>query len=155
MQMLSCGSGASVSSNTQPLTSVNIVTNLDRNTTQVHVSALVLAAIVSVVLNGNGETASSIRIVVDFCNLAFVFRCQNIYTKVVRIARSFAKSNNLYGVKFVCYLYDKWVFRIMTEPGLVVDIAYPPTYIIVTEESEVRYSTPEEGYEVYQLTHIL
>lgn len=43
----------------------------------------------------------------------------------------------------------------MTEPGLVVDLAYPPTYIIVTEESEVRYSTPEEGCEVYQLTHIL
>lgn len=80
---------------------------------------------------------------------------QRIYTKEVRIARSFAKSNNLYGVKFVCYLYDKWVFRIMTEPGLVVDLAYPPTYIIVTEESEVRYSTPEEGCEVYQLTHIL
>ena len=80
---------------------------------------------------------------------------QRIYTKEVRIARSFAKSNNLYGVKFVCYLYDKWVFRIMTEPGLVVDLAYPPTYIIVSEESEVRYSTPEEGCEVYQLTHIL
>ena len=76
--MLSCGSGASVSSNTQPLTSVNIVTNLDRNTTQVHVSALVLAAIVSVVLDGDRQSTCGIWVVVDFCNLALVFRCQNI-----------------------------------------------------------------------------
>lgn len=80
---------------------------------------------------------------------------QRIYTKEARIARNFAKTNSLYGIKFVCYLDEKWVFRITNEPGLVVDSTYPPKYIIVTGESEVRYSTPEEGCEVYQLTHIL
>ena len=76
-------------------------------------------------------------------------------TKEARIARSFAKANSLYGVKFVCYLDEKWVFRITNEPGLVVDPAYPPKYIIVTEEGEVRFSTPEEGNNVYQLTNVL
>ena len=80
---------------------------------------------------------------------------QRIYTKEARIARSFAKANSLYGVKFVCYLDEKWVFRITNEPGLVVDPAYPPKYIIVTEEGEVRFSTPEEGNDVYQLTNVL
>lgn len=36
---------------------------------------------------------------------------QRIYTKEARIARSFAKANSLYGVKFVCYLDEKWVFQ--------------------------------------------
>lgn len=37
---------------------------------------------------------------------------QRIYTKETRIARSFAKANSLYGVKFVCYLDEKWVFHL-------------------------------------------
>lgn len=80
---------------------------------------------------------------------------QRIYTKEARIARSFAKANSLYGVKFVCYLDEKWVFRITNKPGSVVDPAYPPKYIIVTEEGEVQFSTPEEGNDVYQLTNVL
>lgn len=46
-------------------------------------------------------------------------------------------------------------FLSLNEPGLVVDPAYPPKYIIVTEEGEVRFSTPEEGNDVYQLTNVL
>lgn len=83
------------------------------------------------------------------------YHLASIYTKEARIARSFAKANSLYGVKFVCYLDEKWVFRITNEPELVVDPAYPPKYIIVTEEGEVRFSTPEDGNDVYQLTNVL
>ena len=46
-------------------------------------------------------------------------------------------------------------FALRNEPELVVDPAYPPKYIIVTEEGEVRFSTPEEGNDVYQLTNVL
>ena len=44
---------------------------------------------------------------------------------------------------------------ISNDPRLVFDPAYPPKYIIVTEEGEVRFSTPEEGNDVYQLTNVL
>lgn len=37
---------------------------------------------------------------------------QRIYTKEARIARSFAKANSLYGVKFVCYLDENGCFAL-------------------------------------------
>ncbi len=55
------------------------------------------------------------------------------------------------GVMPYSYHDEKRVFRITNQPGLVVDPAYPPTYLIVTEQGEVRFSTPEEGNDVYQL----
>lgn len=73
---------------------------------------------------------------------------QRIYSSEAKIARKFAKENGLYGVRFLVYLYDKWVFSITSEPGIVVDPAYPPTYIIVEEDLTVRFSTAEESEEI-------
>ena len=76
---------------------------------------------------------------------------QRIYAKEIKIARRFAKENGLYGVKFLVYFYDKWVFMITDEPGIVVDPAYPPTYIIVEENMEVRFSTVDEAIEIFKI----
>lgn len=79
---------------------------------------------------------------------------QRIYANEAKIARRFAKDNELYGVRFLVYLYDKWVFSIISEPGILVDPAYPPTYIIVEEDMTVRFSTPEEAEEIFEIRHI-
>ena len=79
---------------------------------------------------------------------------QRIYAKEAKIARKFAKENGLYGVKFLVYFYDRWVFVITSEPGILVDPAYPPTYIIVEEDMTVRFSTPEESEEIFEIRHI-
>ena len=79
---------------------------------------------------------------------------QRIYANEAKIARRFAKDNELYGVRFLVYLYDKWVFSIISEPGILVDPAFPPTYIIVEEDMTVRFSTPEEAEEIFEIRHI-
>lgn len=76
---------------------------------------------------------------------------QRIYAKEIKVARRFAKENGLYGVRFLVYFYDKWVFMITDEPGIVVDPAYPPTYIIVEENMEVRFSTVDEAIEIFKI----
>ena len=53
--------------------------------------------------------------------------------------------------RLLVYFYDKWVFMITDEPGIVVDPAYPPTYIIVEENMEVRFSTVDEAIEIYKI----
>ena len=40
------------------------------------------------------------------------------------------------------------------EPGIVIDPTYPPTYIIVEEDMTVRYSTSEEGEEIFDTKSI-
>lgn len=55
-----------------------------------------------------------------------------------KIARKFAKTNGLLGVKFLCYLYDKWVFHISHEDGVLLDSLYSPHYIIVSEDGVAR-----------------
>lgn len=79
---------------------------------------------------------------------------QRIYAKEIKVARRFSKENGLYGVRFLVYLYDKWVFSITSEPGILIDPAFPPTYIIVEEDLSVRFSTPEEGEEIFEIRHI-
>ena len=79
---------------------------------------------------------------------------QRIYAKEIKVARKFAKDNGLYGVRFLVYFYDKWVFMITHEPGIVIDPTYPPTYIIVEEDMTVRYSTSEEGEEIFDTKSI-
>ncbi|RGL16324.1 hypothetical protein [Bacteroides uniformis] len=73
---------------------------------------------------------------------------QRIYADEVKISNKFAKDNGKYGVKFVVYLYNKWVFSITCKPGVLVDPTYPPTYIIVEMDSSVRFSTLEESKEI-------
>ena len=80
---------------------------------------------------------------------------QRSYAKEIKVSRKFAKDNGLYGVKFLVYWYDKWVFMITHEPGIVIDPAYPPTYIIVEEDMTVRYSTPIEGEEIFDIKPVL
>lgn len=77
---------------------------------------------------------------------------QHIYTNAAKIARKFAKANGLLGVKFLCYLYDKWVFQISHEKGVLSDPLYSPHYIIVSEDGVARFSTTEESVEIYKLT---
>lgn len=79
---------------------------------------------------------------------------QRIYANEAKIARKFAKDNGLYGIRFLVYFYDKWVFSITSEPGIVVDPAYPPIYIIVEKDMTVRFSTPEEAEEIFEIRHI-
>ena len=79
---------------------------------------------------------------------------QRIYSNEAKFARKFAKENGLYGVRFLVYLYDRWVFSITSEPGILVDPAYPPTYIIVEEDMTVRFSTPKEAEEIFKIRHI-
>ena len=70
-----------------------------------------------------------------------------------KIARKFAKTNGLLGVKFLCYLYDKWVFQISHEEGVLLDSLYSPHYIIVSEDGVARFSTTEESVEICKLTN--
>lgn len=73
---------------------------------------------------------------------------QKVYANEAKAARRFAKEHNLYGVRFVCYFYDLWVFDIKHEPGILVDLAYPPAYIVVEEKGNTRFSTPDESIKI-------
>lgn len=78
---------------------------------------------------------------------------QRIYNPYAKVARKFAKEQGLYGVRFLVYFYDKWAFMITHEPDIVVDPAYPPTYILVGNDMSVRFSTAQEGEEIYETRH--
>ena len=85
-------------------------------------------------------------------NLDFVFlkKGQSIHAKESKIAKSFATANDLYGVHFFCYYRGWCVFEITTPPGVLVDPAWPPTYIIVDESMKARLSTEDESTEIWE-----
>lgn len=78
---------------------------------------------------------------------------QRISTPYAKVAREFAKEHGLYGVRFLVYFYDQWAFIITNEPEFVVDTAYTPTYILVDDEMNVRFSTPKEGEDIFETKH--
>ncbi len=83
-------------------------------------------------------------------NLDFVFikKGKSIHVKETRIARAFAVANGFYGIHFFCYYCGWCVFEITTPPGILVDPAWPPTYIIVDESMKARLSTEDESTEI-------
>lgn len=73
----------------------------------------------------------------------------NTHIKQTQAAKRFANENNLYGIRFVCF-YKEWcIFVTNTPPGVLVDLAWPPTYILVENDLSVRWSTEKEGIEIY------
>ncbi len=84
-------------------------------------------------------------------NIPYVIRRKRIiiHSKQLRVAKQFAKANNLYDTKFLCYWYGSCVFDILHDPTLCVDKAWPLTFIIVDKELNARYTTPEEGESIF------
>ena len=73
----------------------------------------------------------------------------NTHIKETQAAKRFANENDLYGIKFVCF-YKDWCIFVTTYPqGLLVDPAWPPTYIIVEKDLSARWSIEEESVEIY------
>ena len=72
---------------------------------------------------------------------------------LLKLQESLLKQIGLLGVKFLCYLYDKWVFHISHEDGVLLDSLYSPHYIIVSEDGVARFSTTEESVEICKLTN--
>lgn len=72
------------------------------------------------------------------------------HTTETKIAKRFATENGCYGIRFLCYSKDCCVFETVFPPGLLVDPAWPPTYIIVDDLLEVRWSTEEESESIWE-----
>ena len=67
------------------------------------------------------------------------------HSKQSKAAKQFATANNCYGCRFNCCWYRLCVFEIIHAPGILVDPTWPPTYIIVDEQMNARWSTEDEG----------
>ena len=76
MQMFACGSRASIAWNTKLLTGIDHVTDLDINAVKMHVGGLILTAILTIIFNSHGFSASSIDILIDLDNLTIILSCQ-------------------------------------------------------------------------------
>ena len=85
-------------------------------------------------------------------NLDFVFviKGKSIHTKESKIAKAFATANDLHGIHFFCYYCEWCVFEITSPPGLLIDPAWPPTYIIVDDQIKPRFSTEEESIAIWE-----
>ena len=85
-------------------------------------------------------------------NLDFVFvkKGKSIHTKESKIAKAFATANDLYGIRFFCYYCGWCVFEITSPPGLLVDPAWPPTYIIVDGLMKARFSEEKESIAIWE-----
>lgn len=85
-------------------------------------------------------------------NLDFVFvkKGKSIHTKESKIAKAFATANDLYGIRFFCYYCEWCVFEITSPPGLLVDPAWPPTYIIVDGLMKARFSEEKESIAIWE-----
>jgi hypothetical protein len=84
-------------------------------------------------------------------NIPFVLlkKGQSIHAKESRAAKQFASEHDLYGIMFICYWEGEWAFAITHDPQVLVDPAFPPTYIMVDEELKARFSTQKEGEQIY------
>ena len=85
-------------------------------------------------------------------NLDFVFvkKGKSIHTKESKIAKAFATANDLYGIRFFCYYCGWCVFEITSPPGLLVDPAWPPTYISVDGLMKARFSEEKESIAIWE-----
>ena len=75
---------------------------------------------------------------------------KSIHTKESKIAKAFATANDLYGIRFFCYYCGWCVFEITSPPGLLVDPAWPPTYIIVDGLMKARFSEEKESIAIWE-----
>lgn len=73
----------------------------------------------------------------------------NRHIKETQAAKKFADKNDIYGIRFLCFYKDWCVFGTTNPPGLLVDPAWPPVYIIVEKNLNVRWSNDSEGEEIY------
>lgn len=73
----------------------------------------------------------------------------NTHIKETQSAKRFANENDLYGIRFICFFKDWCIFSTTYPPGLLVDPAWPPIYIIVEKDLTSRWSVEEEGIEIY------
>lgn len=73
----------------------------------------------------------------------------NTHLKETQAAKRFANENSLYGIRFLCFYKDWCVFGTTYPPGLLVDPAWPPAYIIVEKNLNARWSHDNEGEEIY------
>lgn len=73
----------------------------------------------------------------------------NSHVKETQAAKRFANKNGLYSIRFLCFYKDWCIFGSTNPPGVLVDPAWPPIYIIVEKNLSVRWSIEEEGVEIY------
>lgn len=73
----------------------------------------------------------------------------NSHIKETQAAKRFANENDIYGIRFLAR-YKEWhIFGVTYPPGLVVDPAWPPIYVIVEKGLSVRWSEEDEGEVIY------
>ena len=73
----------------------------------------------------------------------------NSHIKETQAAKRFANENDMYGIRFLAR-YKEWhIFDVTYPPGLLVDPAWPPLYIIVEKDLTVRWSEEVEGEDIY------
>ena len=73
----------------------------------------------------------------------------NSHIKETQAAKRFANENDIYGIRYLCNFKDWCIFGLTYPPGVLVDPAWPPVYIIVEKDLTVRWSIEEEGVEIY------
>ena len=74
----------------------------------------------------------------------------NSHIKQTQAAKRFANENDIYGIRFLACFKDWHVFGVTYPPGLLVDPAWPPMYIIVEKDLSVRWSEEDEGEEIFR-----
>lgn len=62
----------------------------------------------------------------------------NSHIKQTQAAKRFANENNIYSIRFLCFYKDWCVFDATTPPGVIIDLAWPPAYIIVEKDLSAR-----------------
>lgn len=73
----------------------------------------------------------------------------NMHIKETQAAKRFANENDIYGIRFLVRYKDWYVFDLLYPPGMLVDPAWPPVYIIVDNKLSARLSNDEEGLVIH------
>lgn len=74
----------------------------------------------------------------------------NIHIKETQAAKLFANENDIYGIRFLARYKDWHIFGVAYPPGLIVDPAWPPRYIIIEKDLSLRWSEEDEGEEIFR-----
>lgn len=88
-------------------------------------------------------------------DFVFLKKGQSVHYKETTAARAFADKENVYGIRYIMFWCGICYFHILRAPGIVVDPAFPPKYIVVEENMKARWSSDKESLEMYDMTGLL
>lgn len=88
-------------------------------------------------------------------DFVFLKKRQSVHNNETKVAKAFADKENVYGIKYIMFWCGICYFQIINAPGILVDPAFPPKYIVVDENMKARWSSEEESVEMYNMTGLV